>query len=326
MKAWTVTAAAEPSEALELTEKTLPEPDTGQLVIEVKACGLALPDVAMCRGTYRLMPPRPFTPGLDFAGAVIGTGPGTSIPIGTRVMGISAFYLGHGSLAQQCLAREGATYAIPDDMDDATAAAFTIAFQTAYVGLITRGGMREGDWVLVHGATGGTGAAALQLAKAKGARVIATAGNAERVAACLAAGADIAINYNEGDFVADVIAATEGNGVDLVYDPVGGEVFERSVECTAREGRLLPIGSASGRWGVPACDELTLRNISVVGVLPSGYPRETMLALHEDLLELHRAGKISASIDHIADFAQAPQYLQAMADREVKGRVVITCS
>ena len=201
MRAWTIVAKGEPLDVLEQQEQVLPPPGLGQLAIRVIACGLALPDVAMCRGTYSLTPDTPFTPGLDFVGTVIAAGPETSTPIGSKVMGVSAFHIGHGSLAQECLAREGAVYPVPEGMDDDVAAAFTIAYQTAYVGLIWRGQLLAGETVLVHGATGGTGAAAVQLAKAKGARVIATAGTAGKVASCLAAGADIEIDYGAKDFV-----------------------------------------------------------------------------------------------------------------------------
>ena len=190
MRAWTIIAKGEPLEVLEQQERILPLPDVGQLAVRVIASGLALPDVAMCRGTYSLTPDTPFTPGLDFVGTVIAAGPETSMQIGSKVMGVSAFHLGHGSLAQECLAREGAVYPVPEGMDDQVAAAFTIAYQTAYVGLVWRGRMCAGETVLVHGATGGTGAAAVQLAKAKGAKVIATAGSAEKVALCIAAGVD----------------------------------------------------------------------------------------------------------------------------------------
>jgi len=325
MRAWNIVAKGEPLNVLELQERMLPPPDVGQLAIRVIASGLALPDVAMCRGTYSLTPDTPFTPGLDFVGTVIAAGPETSTWIGSKVMGVSAFHLGHGSLAQECLAREGAVYPVPGGMDDQVAAAFTIAYQTAYVGLVWRGRMCAGETVLVHGATGGTGAAAVQLAKARGAKVIATAGTVEKMASCLAAGADIAIDYNASDFVEEVMAATEGRGVDIVYDPVGGEVFERSVECTARHGRLLPIGSASGRWGLVSSSEFTRRNISVVGVMPAGYPRETMLRMHEELSDLYREGRITAPIDRVVGFDDAAQHLQAMADRKVNGRVVVTC-
>jgi NADPH2:quinone reductase len=325
MRAWTIVAKGEPLNVLELQERMLPPPDIGRLAIRVIASGLALPDVAMCRGTYSLTPDTPFTPGLDFVGTVIAAGPETSTPIGSKVMGVSAFHIGYGSLAQECLAREGAVYPVPEGMDDDVAAAFTIAYQTAYVGLVWRGQLSAGETVLVHGATGGTGAAAVRLAKAKGAMVIATAGTAEKVASCLAAGADIAIDYNASDFVGEVMTVTDGRGVDIVYDPVGGEVFERSVECTARHGRLLPIGSASGRWGLVSSSEFTRRNVSVVGVMPAGYPREAMLKMHEELSDLYRAGRIPAPIDRIVGFDDAPQHLQAMADRTVKGRVVVTC-
>lgn len=322
MRAWQVIGAGEPAEVMKEAEVALAPPPSGQLAIRVVASALGLPDVLMCRGEYRHAPSVPFTLGQEFVGIVTAAGPDTSTPVGAKVMGVSAFFEGAGAFAEFCLAPECAVYPVPEGMDDASAAAFTIGYHTAHVGLVRRAGLRAGKTVLVHGASGGTGGAAVRLAKAYGATVLATAGGADKAQACLDQGADIVIDYNETDFVAAVRAATDGRGVDIVYDPVGGETFERSIECTAAEGCLIPIGFASGRWGVVPSNDLTRRNISIIGALPAGFPREQMLAMHTELGALFRQDKLRAPIDRQIRFADIRDGLQAIADREVKGRIV----
>jgi NADPH2:quinone reductase len=150
----------------------------------------------------------------------------------------------------------------------------------------------------------------------------APAGGPDKVETCLASGADVAIDYSAKDFVAEVQAATDGRGADVIYDPVGGEVFERSVQCTAREGRLIPIGYASGRWGMIPPTELNWRNASIVGALPSGIPRSEMLAMHAHLAGLYETGKIRVAVDHQIAFADIAEGLMDVAQRRVQGRIV----
>jgi NADPH2:quinone reductase len=243
--------------------------------------------------------------------------------VGAKILGVTAVAAtGHGAFADQCRALERATYPVPNGMSDVEAAAFTIAYQTAHVGLVRRARLHLGETVLVHGASGGTGFAAVQLAKALGARVIATAGGPEKVKACRALGADIAIDYAADDFVAEVNAATNGKGANIIYDPVGGEVFERSVECLAYEGRLLPIGYASGRWGNVPPNQLAWRNASIVGVLPTGFPRSDMLAMHAHLARLYEEGSIRVLVDRQIAFDEIPVGLTDVAERRVQGRIV----
>ena len=323
MRAWQVVRHGEPDVALELGESSLPPPGPGELNIRVIASGLALPDVLQCRGAYPIKPAMPFTPGLEFVGEVVAVGADTVTPVGARVLGVSALITtGKGAFAEQCRAAERTTYPVPAGMSDAEAAAFTIAYHTAHVGLVRRARLQEGETVLVHGAAGGTGFAAVQLAKALGARVIATAGGPAKVKACLDLGADVAIDYAAADFVAEVMSATGGRGVDIVYDPVGGEVFERSVQCIAREGRLLPIGYASGRWGMVAPNELAWRNAAIVGVLPTGFTRAFMLDMHAHLSRLYEAGAIRVAVDRNIGFAEIPAGLMNVAGRRVQGRIV----
>jgi NADPH2:quinone reductase len=264
------------------------------------------------------------TPGLEFAGVVVAAGEGAKAAVGSKVMGIAAFMTGFGAFADRCKAFDRSVYPLAPGMDVAEAAGFVIAFHTAHLGLVRRARLEAGETVLVHGGAGGVGLAAIQLAKALGARVLTTAGGTHKVAACREAGADLAFDHGAEDWVAAAKAATGGRGVDIVYDPVGGEVFERSVECVAPEGRMLPIGFASGRRGQIPMDVLNLKNISVVGVLGGGgwVDRAGMLAMHGQLLDLYARGKVRPYVDRKVAFSDIPSGLAAVADREVRGRIV----
>jgi NADPH2:quinone reductase len=322
VRAWQVNGQGEPKDILKQVEIDLEPAGPGELNIRVTASALALPDVLLCRGVYPLTPPLPFVPGLEFVGTVTDAGPGTSTAIGTKVMGVAAFTMGHGAFADACKTYEMMVFPVPAGMDDADAAAFTIAYHTAYIGLVRRGKLQQGETVLVHGGAGGTGFAAIQLAKALGARVIATAGGEGKAALCRELGAEIAIDHTAGDFVQVVNEATGGRGADIVFDPVGGEMFEKSADCIAQEGRLLPIGFACGRWGVISPQTLTLKNISIVGALAGGFPREYMLEMHRHLTELYTKRAIRMVIDSRVGFDDIRNSLQDLADRKVRGRVV----
>lgn len=322
MRAWQVTRLGPPAEVLRLAEAHLPPPGEGEMHVRVLASALALPDVFICTGDYPYKPALPFTPGVECTGEIIAAGPGVGTPVGSRIMGVASFYLGRGAFAEHALVREQSSFSVPDAMDLQTAAMFTVAFHTAYAALVRRAGYRAGETILVHGPTGGTGAAALQLAKALGARTIATARGAEKTAAARDLGADLAIDLASEDFVQAVRAFTDGRGADIVYDPVGGDLFERSLECMAHQGRILPIGYASGRWGNVPVETITRGNLSVVGAVPSGFPRAEMLAMHAELLALHAKGAIRIAADHAIPFEEIPQGLQDIADRRVRGRIV----
>jgi len=322
MRAWQVNGQGEPKDILKQVTLDLAPAGPGELNIHVTASALALPDVLLCRGVYPLTPPLPFVPGLEFVGTVTEAGPGTSTAVGTKVMGVAAFTMGHGAFADGCKTYEMMVYPVPDGMDDAEASAFVIAYQTAYIGLVRRGKLQKGGTVLVHGAAGGTGFAAVMLAKALGAKVITTAGGAEKAALCRELGADVAIDHTAGDWVKAVNDATDGRGADIVFDPVGGEMFEKSADCTAQEGRLLPIGFACGRWGVISPVVLTLKNISIVGVLAGGFPRDYMMSMHNHLVELYQKGAIKMVIDKRIGFDDIAQGVQDVADRKVRGRIV----
>jgi len=322
MRIWQVTGQGEPRDVLAQTTGDLGPLMPGQLRIRVAAAAIGLPDVLMCRGTYPITPMLPFTPGQEFAGTVIEAAPDVAVFPGTRLMGVTAFMLGRGSFADECITYETMSFPVADSMDNATAAGFTIAYHTAYLALVRRAKLTAGETVLVHGGAGGTGAAAIQLAHALGADVISTSAGAEKAAFCRTLGANRTIDTTQEDFVKATDKHTNGRGADIVYDPVGGSIFERSVDCVAREARLLPIGFACGRWGNISPEILAFKNISIVGALGGGFEPEIMLAMHQHLLALHEAGKIRAIISQRIDFDSIPAGAQTVADRAVQGRVV----
>jgi NADPH:quinone reductase len=321
MRAWQVVKHGEPKEVMELGQKAVPEPGPGEVRIVVKAVALGLPDVFMCRGTYAFNPQIPFTPGQEVVGIVTAIGEGVELAVGARVIATTSFIQGNGGFAEQALAPISATYRIPDDMPDEDAAAFLIPFQTAHIALVRRGQLLPGETLLVHGGAGGVGSAAIQVGRALGATVVATATGPEKVEACLALGASSAIDVGAEDFSEAVNKATHGRGANVIFDPVGGDVFIRSFNCIANEGRLLAIGYSSGSWKNAATGAVVFKNCSVVGVLAALYDKDFLDRTHEDLLKLYAEGKIRPKTQKVS-FDDIPAALTDLADRKVIGRVV----
>jgi NADPH2:quinone reductase len=321
MRAWQVVKHGEPNDVMKLGEKPVPEPGSGEVRIVVKAVALGLPDVFMCRGTYAFNPQISFTPGQEVVGIVTATGEGVELAVGARVIATTSFIQGNGGFAEQALAPISATYRIPDDMPDEDAAAFLIPFQTAYIALARRGQLLRGETLLVHGGAGGVGSAAIQVGCALGAKVIATATGPERVKACLDLGASSAIDIGNQDFAEAVNKATDGRGANVIFDPVGGDVFLRSFKCIANEGRLLAIGYSSGSWKNAATGAVVFKNCSVVGVLAALYDKDFLDRTHAELLKLYAAGEIRPTKRRI-QFEDIPAALTDLADRKVVGRVV----
>lgn len=326
MRAWQVVGAGEPSAALQLAELSLPAPPQGMLRVRVDACGLGLPDVFLCRGSYALTPQRPFTPGQELSGEVIEAGPGARTAPGTRVMAVSGFFLGRGGCAEQAWALDDFCFPVPEDMSAAEAAAFPIPTHTAWVGLVQRGRLTAGECLLVTGGAGGTGSAAIQLGRALGARVFATARGEARARFCRELGAEIVFDPSREDWVAGLREATGGRGLDVVYDTVGGELFEAVSRAMAQEGRLLVIGYASGRWGRPDAAHLVTHNYSVLGVLPSGYGRETRERAQAELLAHRARGALRIPLDPPVLFDELPEGLERLARGEVAGKLVLDVS
>ena len=325
MRAWQVMRAGEPSAALQLAEVALPAPPPGLLRVRVEACGLGLPDLFLCRGSYALTPERPFTPGQELCGEVLEAGTGARTRVGTRVMAVSGFFLGRGACAEEAWALDDFCFPVPEDMSPAEAAAFPIPWHTAWVGLMRRGGLRAGEALLVTGGAGGTGSAAIQLAKAIGARVFATARGAARAEACRALGADEVIDPGDEHWPAALREATGGRGVDVVYDTVGGEVFERATRAMAHEGRLLAVGFASGRWGRPDPAHLVTHNYAVLGVMPSGYGVEVREQAQAELLAHRARGALHLPLEAVA-FDALPEALERLGAGGIAGKLVLDVS
>lgn len=323
MRAWQVQSAGEPIDVLHLVDVEPPKPGLGQVRIRVTAAGIGLPDVFMCRGTYPLTPPLPFTSGQEATGVVTAVGEGVDLTIGTRIMCVTAFWLGHGSFADECLAAADSVFPIPDGLTDAQAAGFWIPHLTAWIGLVDRGRLAEGNRLAVLGAAGGSGIAAVQLGHALGAHVVAVVSDAERAAFCRNLGADATVIHGDGPVAAALRDATGGHGVDVIYDPVGGQLAEDSAQALARHGRLLAVGFASGTWPVIPAHELVVTNTALVGVFAGGYGREELDDIHEQLSGLVRSRKLRNAARAEVAFDELPAALQRMADRTVVGKMVM---
>jgi NADPH2:quinone reductase len=258
------------------------------------------------------------------AGVVDAVGSGvTSVKEGDRVIAIPR----GGAFAEYSLAPEASTFAAPEAMSFAAAASMPIVYQTGYFAFTHRYQIRQGEWLLVHAGASGVGMAAIQIGKALGAKVIATAGSAAKLAFAREQGADHTIDYTDATWVDRVKEITGGNGADTIYDPVGGDIFDLSTKCVASEGRILIIGFAGGRIPSIALNRVLLKNISIVGVLWGGYVishSEYEKQAHAELMKLYDAGKIKPSVNAVYPFEEAPRGLRDLADRKVMGKAVLT--
>lgn len=323
MRAWQIQRHGEPADAIARVECARPDPGPGEVRVKVEAAALGLPDVFMCRGSYAFRPELPFTPGQEVAGTVTAVGEGSNIPVGARVMGVTAFFRGFGGLADEALALDASMYPFPEAMDAAEAAAFVIPYHTAYLGLLTRGRLSPGETLLVLGAAGGSGSAAVSLGHALGARVIAAAGGSRKSELCRAFGADLVIDHQSVDLAEAVREATDGRGADVVFDPVGGSAFDQALDCIANEGRLLGIGYASGEWRDAPTRVLVGKNVSVVGVFVGAYQKPFLSEVHEALLEHSKAGRIGSLVTQQVGFDDVAGALTELAERRASGKIVV---
>ena len=322
MRAWCVTSVGEPAEVFELQDIPPPEPGAGMLQIKVEAAGLGLPDVLMCRGAYAFSPELPYRPGQEIVGVISAVGEGVEDRVGERVMGVTTFYEGNGGFAEYCIAAANTVYSAPENISNEAAAGFTIPYHTAYIGLIERAALKVGETVVVLGAAGGTGIAAIRLATALGARVFAVASSDEKRRLCKSAGAEHCFDGASPELVAQILEANGGAGVDVVYDPVGGEPFQQSIEYCASGARILAVGFASGACGDIPTSKLLFSNVSVMGVYVGAYSHEQMCGFHAKLLALYDEGAICVDSTHPIAFKDIPSGLQQLADRKVSGKLV----
>jgi NADPH:quinone reductase len=316
MRAWRVHELGNPDDVLKLEDVEQPTPGPGQVLVKVRAAALNFPDILMAQGVYQEKPPLPYTPGFELCGEVVETG--------QRVIGAPSG--GPGAFAEYALMDADAAWPAPEGLSDEKAAALYLTYQTGYVGLHRRANIQAGDWLLVHAGAGGVGTAAIQLGKAAGATVIATAGGARKTEICRELGADHVIDYTTEDFVPIVKEVTGGHGADIVYDPVGGDVFDKSRRCIAFEGRLVVVGFTSGRIPQAPANHLLVKNYSVVGLhwgLYRTMDPSRIGMVHEELTRLVEEGHVDPLVGDSLPLDQAPQALAKLGDRSTVGKVVL---
>jgi len=322
MKALVCTAFG-PIEDLRVQEVAVPTPGEQSVRIQVHACGINFPDILLVQGKYQVRPPLPFFPGGEVAGTISALGSGvTGLRVGQRVMA-TIFW---GGLAEEVLAPVAAVVAVPDSMDMLSAAVFQGGHTTAYHALRQRGALQRGETLLVLGAAGGVGMAAMQIGRAMGARVIGAVSSARKLEALRAEGFEDVIDYGRDDLREALNKLTGGQGADVIFDPVGGELFGKACRCARRNGRILIVGFASGQIGQYATNLALLKENAVIGVNYQQFfakDRATVDRNFEELMALNASGAIRPRIDRVFALDEAVQALAAVADRSVIGKVVV---
>ena len=298
MRAWQVEAHGEPRDVLRLVDVDRPAPGPGQVLVRALAVAANFPDVLLARGEYQVRPALPFVPGIELCGEVVATGDGVGhLAPGQRVVGSRI-----GVLAEYAVLDAALVFPAPEQLSDAEAAALYVGHQTGHFGLHRRARIQPGETLLVHAAAGGVGTAAVQLGKAAGAQVIGVVGNAAKVEVARAAGADV------------------------VYDPVGGESFDRSTRCVAFEGRIVVVGFAGGVIQTMRPSHALLKNYAVLGLYWGLYAErrpDLVAATHRELTRLAAEGLVRPVVRQVAPFEQAADAIQQLADGTTVGRVVI---
>ena len=299
-------------------------PEAGKVAIKVEAAGVNFPDVLIIQNKYQFKPELPFTPGGELAGTVMAVGEGvTQFKAGDRVIA----FVGQGAFAQQIAVPVQSVMPMPPGMDFDTAAAITLTYGTSHHAVVDRAQLKAGETMLVLGAAGGVGTAAIQIAKAAGARVIAAAGSDAKCEACKTLGADAAINYTTQNLRDELKPLTEGQGPDVIYDPVGGDLSEAAFRSIAWRGRYLVIGFAQGQIPALPLNLALLKGASLVGVFWGEFakrePGHNARMLGE-LAAWYGAGKIKPVLDRVLPMEELPAAFARMAAREVVGKLVLT--
>ncbi|MEU8591064.1 NADPH:quinone oxidoreductase family protein [Streptomyces sp. NPDC048664] len=315
MQAWQVHENGEPNDVMRLREVDRPTPAAGQVLLRVRAANINFPDALLCRGQYQIRPPLPFTPGVEVCGETED---------GRRVIANPA--LPYGGFAEYTVADAAAVLPAPDSLDDAEAAALHIGYQTGWFGLHRRAGLQAGETLLVHAAAGGVGSAAVQLGKAAGAAVIGVVGGAEKAAVARRLGCDVVVDRRAQDVVATVKEATGGRGVDVVYDPVGGEAYTQSTKVVAFEGRIVVVGFAGGTIPSPALNHALVKNYSILGLHWGLYNTRNPKLIehcHEQLTALAATGAVKPLVSERVPLDEAAAAVQRVADGRSTGRIAI---
>ncbi|MGE5545805.1 MAG: NADPH:quinone oxidoreductase family protein [Solirubrobacterales bacterium] len=308
---------------LAVSDIPAPALGAGQVRIRVRAAGVNFADTLMIAGKYQESLPLPLVPGMELAGEVAELGEAVAgLAVGDRVM---ATVTG-GAWAEEAVAAASDVYRLPDGLHFETAAGFPVAYGTSHLGLAVKAGLKAGEVLVVHGAAGGVGLTAVEVGKALGATVIATAGGPDKVQVALDHGADFGIDYKGQDIRARVKELTDGRGADVVYDPVGGAVFDASLRSIAPDGRILVVGFASGTVPQIPANILLVKNVTVIGYYWGAYrslnPAMVRESLHQ-ALDWWAAGKLSPHVSAVLPLDDAAAALEKLKDRSATGKVVL---
>lgn len=313
-----------PPEHLVLEEVASPEPKKNEVLIDVHAAGVNFPDTLIIEGKYQFKPPFPFSPGGEAAGVVTAVGEKVShLKPGDRVMALT----GWGSFAEQVAVPGYNVLPMPAEMGFADAAAFGMTYGTSMHALKQRANLQPGETLLVLGASGGVGLAAVEIGKALGAKVIAAASSTEKLDVARAAGADELIDYSRSSLKEEVKRLTGGQGADVIYDPVGGDLFDDAIRSIAWNGRLLVVGFASGRIPELPVNLALLKGAAVVGVFWGSFAQrqpQDNLANFQQLFAWYREGKVKPLVSRTYPLARAAEAIQALGQRQAVGKVVVT--
>ena len=312
-----------PVESHKVEEIADPRAEAGQVVVDVKAAGVSFPDVLIVQGKYQFQPPFPFSPGGEIAGIISEVGEGVvDWKVGDRVIAMT----GNGGIAEKVVAFEMTLMPLPETMDFKDGAAFPLNYGTTYHALKQRGQLQAGETLLVTGAGGGVGTTAIEIGKAMGARVIAAASTDEKLEIAKNLGADEVINYSDGELKEKVKALTDGLGADVIYDPIGGDIFMQCMRCINWKGRVLVIGFASGPIPEVPTNLALLKGCSIVGVFWgrfTGAEPEENSQNFDELFALHAEGKLKPQITKSYSLGDAAEAISSLENRKATGKVVI---
>ncbi len=312
-----------PAENLALAEVASPELKPGHVIVDIQSCALNFPDVLMVEGKYQSLPPFPFTPGGEFAGTVSQVAPDVSQwQVGDGVFAAC----GHGAMAEQISVAAGALRAKPQGMSFAKASCISTTYGTSYYALKQRADLQPGETLLVLGAAGGVGLAAVELGKAMGARVIAAASSPEKLKVARQAGADDLIDYSDGELKEKVKALTEGRGADVIYDPVGGPLFDQCMRCINWNGRVLVVGFVGGDIPKVPTNLVLLKNCQVVGVFYGAFSARFPADNEQNfakLIGMFADGKLHAVVGAEYPLTDYVKALNCLSQRRAVGKIVV---
>ena len=323
MRAWRAGQLGDPWEVLEAADLPPPQPGADAVRIRVEATDMNFADILQCRGSYQVKRTPPFTPGMTAAGTVLATAPDGHWQTGQRIVGPTVD--GAGGFAEQALLLASQCHPIPAGVESVAAMAMHVTYGTAWLALHHRARLQPGETVLVLAAAGGVGSAAVQMAHVHGCWVAAAAGGGDKTGIAMDMGADLAIDYEAEDLYERVMDATDGRGVDVIFDPVGGDTFATARRLLAWEGRLLVVGFASGDIPAAPANHVLVKNYAVVGVHMGGYRQrhpDLLSRCYEDLHQRLLAGEISPLVSEQITFEKIPDALRRLAARRTVGRVV----